>query len=146
MSNNTITEELKSGTGRAVLVAVATTDKADECNRSLDELARLLETAGGEEVARVIQNRETPDKATYIGSGKAEEVALDAQALEADLIIVDECQFFPVEQIDQLRLYSDPTCKIRSLSGSIPTSSSAERLPSCTWEKMNLLFRTRTVL
>ncbi len=87
MSNNTITEELKTGTGRAVLVAVATTDKADECNRSLDELARLLETAGGEEVARVIQNRETPDKATYIGSGKVLELA-DFIAADGDISLV----------------------------------------------------------
>jgi GTP-binding protein HflX len=43
--------------------------------RSLDELARLLETAGGSEAARVIQNRVSPDKATYIGSGKVREIA-----------------------------------------------------------------------
>lgn len=76
-----ITEELKSGSGRALLVSVSTTDKADECERSLDELSRLLETAGGEEVGRVVQNRETPDKATYIGSGKVKEIA---DFIEAD--------------------------------------------------------------
>ncbi len=75
MENLNITEELKSGTGRALLVSVSTTDEADKCMRSLDELARLLETAGGEEVARVIQNRVSPDKATYIGSGKVLEIA-----------------------------------------------------------------------
>jgi len=70
LNANNVKEELESGRGRAVLVSVATTDSLDECNRSLDELARLLETAGGEEAARIIQNRDTPDKATYIGSGK----------------------------------------------------------------------------
>ena len=46
-----------------------------EVNASLEELRRLLETAGGVEAARVIQNRANPDKATYVGSGKAEEIA-----------------------------------------------------------------------
>ncbi len=75
VNTNNIKDELESGKGRAVLVSVCTTDSLEECNRSLDELARLLETAGGEEVARVIQNRDTPDKATYIGSGKVKELA-----------------------------------------------------------------------
>lgn len=75
MENLNITDELKSGSGRALLVSVSTTDEAEKCMRSLDELARLLETAGGEEAARVVQNRATPDKATYIGSGKVLEIA-----------------------------------------------------------------------
>ena len=79
--NLNITEELKSGSGRALLVSVSSSDRSEECDRSLDELARLLETAGGEEVARVVQNRETPDKATYIGSGKVKEIA---DFIEAD--------------------------------------------------------------
>lgn len=73
--NLNITDELSSGNGRALLVSVSTVDEYESCNRSLDELARLLETAGGVEAARVIQNRATPDKATYIGSGKVEEIA-----------------------------------------------------------------------
>lgn len=60
---------------RALLVAVSTDgdEAATEC--SLDELSRLLETAGGTEAARVVQNRESPDKATYLGSGKVKELA-----------------------------------------------------------------------
>ena len=73
--NLNITDELKNKGGRALLVSVSTTDSADECMRSLDELARLLETAGGSEAARVIQNRVSPAKATYIGSGKVQEIA-----------------------------------------------------------------------
>ncbi len=73
--NLNITNELQSGNGRALLVAVSTVDENERANRSLDELAGLLETAGGEEAARVIQNRATPDKATYIGSGKVQEIA-----------------------------------------------------------------------
>ncbi len=75
MESLNITEELKSGSGKALLVSVSTVDENEEAMRSLDELARLLETAGGEEAARVIQNRVSPDKATYIGSGKVQEIA-----------------------------------------------------------------------
>ena len=59
--NLNITDELKNKGGRALLVSVSTTDCADECMRSLDELARLLETAGGTEPARVVQDRVSPD-------------------------------------------------------------------------------------
>ena len=71
-----ITEELRSGDNRAVLVSVCTRDDTDEsCMRSLDELERLLDTAGGVAAARITQNRETPDRATYVGTGKLEEIA-----------------------------------------------------------------------
>ena len=73
MENLKLTDELKQS--RALLVAVATSDDDYDVNASLDELSRLLETAGGVEAARVIQNRVNPDKATYIGSGKVEEIA-----------------------------------------------------------------------
>lgn len=60
---------------RAVLIAVSLGREDAECENSLAELERLLNTAGGEVAATVIQNRPHPDKATYIGSGKCEEVA-----------------------------------------------------------------------
>ncbi|MBQ8324738.1 MAG: GTPase HflX [Clostridia bacterium] len=60
---------------RAVLIAVSLGREDGECENSLAELERLLDTAGGEVAATVIQNRPHPDKATYIGSGKCEEVA-----------------------------------------------------------------------
>lgn len=71
-----ITEELKNGSNRAVLVSVCTKDDTEEsCERSLDELERLLDTAGGITAARVTQNRDLPDRATYVGSGKLEEIS-----------------------------------------------------------------------
>lgn len=58
--------------------------------RSLDELARLLETAGGEEAARIVQNRVSPDKATYIGSGKVKEIAeFIAEDGDISLVVFD---------------------------------------------------------
>lgn len=61
-----------------------------DSEESLDELASLAETAGAMVITRVIQNRQKPDSATYIGSGKAEELALTCQAMEIDLAILDD--------------------------------------------------------
>ena len=67
-------------------VLLISTDSDD----SLEELAGLAETAGAMVITRVLQKRPRPDPATYIGSGKAEELSLDCQALEIDLAIVDD--------------------------------------------------------
>ena len=61
-----------------------------DSEQSLDELAGLAETAGAIVITRVLQNRQKPDPATYIGSGKAEELSLTCQALEIDLAIFDD--------------------------------------------------------
>ena len=66
---------------RAVLLAASLGRTAEDCETSLGELERLLETAGGEAAFTVLQNRERPDPATYLGAGKCEEVA---KLLEAD--------------------------------------------------------------
>ncbi len=65
----------KSLTTRAVLVALTRDYTDEQVETSLDELERLLDTAGGVAVARVVQSRVNPDPRTYIGSGKAEEIA-----------------------------------------------------------------------
>ena len=46
----------------------------DETEASLDELALLIDTAGADEVARMVQRRDSPDHTWYIGKGKAEEL------------------------------------------------------------------------
>ena len=61
-----------------------------DSDESLDELASLAETAGAMVITRVLQNRMKPDPATYIGSGKAEELSLTCQTLEIDLAILDD--------------------------------------------------------
>ena len=60
-----------------------------DCDTSLDELAALASTAGAIVVARTLQKRK-PDPATYIGSGKAESLQLECQALGIDLAIIDD--------------------------------------------------------
>ena len=61
-----------------------------DSDESMDELNQLATTAGALVVDRVLQNRRNPDPATYIGSGKAEELSLLCQAEEIDLVIVDD--------------------------------------------------------
>lgn len=76
---------------RVVLVGVwsslETTQTAAE--ESLRELAALAQTAGAEVMDGVLQHRLKPDPATYIGSGKAKEVAAIVAEHDADTIIVD---------------------------------------------------------
>ena len=55
--NLNITNELQNGNGKALLVAVSTVDENERANRSLDELAGLLETAGGSEAAKSMMSR-----------------------------------------------------------------------------------------
>ena len=61
-----------------------------DSDESLDELESLTNTAGGIVIQRVLQKRMKPDSGTYIGSGKAQELGLACQALEIDLVIVDD--------------------------------------------------------
>ncbi|MGN0775978.1 MAG: GTPase HflX [Candidatus Ventricola sp.] len=61
-----------------------------DSERSLEELARLADTAGAVVVGTMLQKKTRPDTATYIGSGKAEELALDCQAKDADIVIFDD--------------------------------------------------------
>jgi len=57
---------------------------------ALDELAELAGTAGAEVIARVTQRRAKPDPAYFVGYGKAQELAQEARAQEANLLIFDE--------------------------------------------------------
>lgn len=73
---------------RAVLVAVDT--KSYDVLSSLAELEELAETAGAEVVATVVQNMPNINNATYIGSGKLQEVKDLAATQEIDLLIFDD--------------------------------------------------------
>jgi GTP-binding protein HflX len=75
---------------RIVLVAVAgPRDDDEEIDASLDELALLVDTAGADEVARMIQRRDSPDHTWYIGKGKAEELRQLCLAVDADTVVFD---------------------------------------------------------
>lgn len=74
---------------RVVLVGLRTDQSAAEAENSLSELAALAETAGSDVMATLIQRRQTPDPATYLGRGKAEELRDLVAEVEADTVIVD---------------------------------------------------------
>jgi GTP-binding protein HflX len=56
----------------------------------LDELRALADTAGAEALDSVVQQRDAPDPATYIGKGKVKEIVGLANALDADMLIFDD--------------------------------------------------------
>ena len=74
---------------QVVLVGVWTEGTAWQAERSLVELARLAETAGAQVLEGLIQRRDRPDPATYIGSGKAQELRRVVVATGADTVICD---------------------------------------------------------
>src|SRR5439155_1806903 len=74
---------------RVVLVGVWTSGTLTEAENSLAELARLAETAGSLVLDGLIQRRDRPDPATYIGSGKAKELRDIVTAEGADTVICD---------------------------------------------------------
>lgn len=82
--------EEKNTERRAVLVGIAPDGGAlEEAARSLDELERLLDTAGGTAAARVIQVKATYDPRTCIGSGKVKEIRELCEREEIDLAVFD---------------------------------------------------------
>ncbi len=87
-----MTEENKTKINRAVLVgldafSLSREENADE--ESMEELSALLETAGGETAAVVMQSKDSPDPRTFIGEGKAAEVRELVKSLDADMVIFD---------------------------------------------------------
>lgn len=68
----------------------------DTTDESMRELGELVDTAGGEVVAELVQNRPAPDSGTYIGEGKLEELKAAADALNASLVVFDD-ELSPVQ-------------------------------------------------
>ena len=77
---------------KVVLVGLSSPVLKKEENASeetMEELSALVETAGGETVGIVLQNRPTPDPRTFIGEGKVAEVQLYCENVEATMVIFD---------------------------------------------------------
>jgi len=83
--------ERKPDSRRTILVGVYGREIPKEmAEDQLDELERLVETAGGQVVARALQERRGPDPATYVGSGKVEEIAEAARAQGVGWTVFDD--------------------------------------------------------
>ena len=81
--------ELSVRQERAVLVGVILPGSTADPRDPLGELASLAKTAGAKVVGNVMQKRHRLDSGTYIGTGKAIEVAELAKKEEADVVIFD---------------------------------------------------------
>ena len=76
---------------RIVLVGVAMPPTTvDQAEASLDELSLLVDTAGADEVERVLQRRDAPDPATYVGRGKAQELRTVSETVDSDTVVFDD--------------------------------------------------------
>jgi GTP-binding protein HflX len=90
---------------RALLVGTGSgTRTLDDAEASLSELGLLTDTAGADPVESVLQRRDTPDPATYIGSGKAQELRALADALDADVVVFDD-ELTPAQQRNLEKLF-----------------------------------------
>ncbi len=79
--------ENKTEQEKALLVSVDTGEFDAEA--SIDELEELAYTAGAEVIGKVIQKKETPEKATFVGVGKLAEIIAFCQTNDVDLLIFD---------------------------------------------------------
>ncbi|MDP9452547.1 MAG: GTPase HflX [Actinomycetota bacterium] len=76
---------------RIVLVGVTMPpSNVEETEAHLDELALLIDTAGADVVARVLQRRDAPDPATFVGKGKAAELVEVCLDVDADTVVFDD--------------------------------------------------------
>ena len=83
---------------KAVLVALHRSGASThEVEASLDELELLVDTAGSQTVGRIVQKRDHPDVATFIGRGKVEQLKAYARSLGADAAIFDD-ELTPAQQ------------------------------------------------
>src|SRR5262245_52957536 len=89
---------------RIVLVGVTlggATD--DDTDASLDELAALVDTAGADEVGRLVQRRDRPDHTWFVGKGKANELLELCLAVDADTVVFDN-ELSPAQQYNLEKL------------------------------------------
>ncbi|MBR2616211.1 MAG: GTPase HflX [Clostridia bacterium] len=115
MTEKNIFDEIKTPDGfetenkcpeKAILVSVVLEDgDLMDPDSSLDELEALLETAGGTSCGRLIQSRQKPEHATYIGSGKLSELTELCHNMSIDLVVFD-CELSP-SQIRNVELALD---------------------------------------
>ncbi|WP_330257361.1 GTPase HflX [Nocardia sp. NBC_00565] len=111
---------------RVVLVGVWTTGTATQAEVSMAELAALAETAGSEVLEGLIQRRDKPDPATYIGSGKADELRAVVLESGADTVICDgeltPAQLTALEKVVKVKVI-DRTALILDIFAQHATSS-----------------------
>ena len=87
-----------------MLVGVQLAERtADEVDANLDELERLVDTAGADSVERITQRRDAPDPATFVGRGKADEILEASLEHDADTVVFDD-ELSPAQQFNLERI------------------------------------------
>jgi GTP-binding protein HflX len=102
MSPDALTDTLISRESREkiILVGVAMGGaRTDDVDASLDELSQLVDTAGADEVGRVVQKRDRPDPATFVGKGKAAELRELSLEVDSDTVVFDD-ELSPAQQFN----------------------------------------------
>jgi GTP-binding protein HflX len=102
MAPDALTDTLISRDEREkiILVGVAMGGTlTDEVDASLDELSQLVDTAGADEVGRVVQKRDRPDPATFVGKGKAAELRELSLEVDSDTVVFDD-ELTPAQQFN----------------------------------------------
>lgn len=89
MTDNNITNEIKSESLRARAILAAADLGEYDAEASMKELKELAKTAGAEVVAQIVQKLPAPNPATLLGEGKIQELKETAAQLNADLVIFD---------------------------------------------------------
>lgn len=92
---------------RALVVGVDTGKGDWPMADSLDELERLVATADGVVVGRETQKLDSPSPKTFVGSGKAEEIAAAIRRLDVDVVVFDD-ELSPSQQSNLERIFGDP--------------------------------------
>ncbi len=89
---------------RIVLVGVTTAGRTEaDTDASLDELALLVDTAGADALERIVQKRDRPDPATFVGQGKVQEILESSLAIDADTVVFDD-ELSPGQQVNLERM------------------------------------------
>jgi GTP-binding protein HflX len=90
---------------KAFLIGLArSTSDVAEAEVSLHELALLTDTAGSDPVGAELVRRGRPDPATFIGSGKADELAAETESLDVDVVVVDN-DLSPAQQRNLQKIF-----------------------------------------
>lgn len=92
---------------RALVVGVDTGKGDWPMADSLDELERLVATADGVVVGRETQKLDSPSPKTFVGSGKAEEIAAAVRRFDVDVVVFDD-ELSPSQQSNLERIFGDP--------------------------------------
>ena len=90
MRDRTHAKDITLARERCFLCSVVTPDRLVPGEDPLDEISRLVDTAGGEEAGRIFQRLERPVSSTYFGKGKLAEIAEAVRVNDADTVVVDD--------------------------------------------------------